>query len=98
MILNRTTVNKYLGLVGMVLSVSLTVVGLPMQIWTNYKNNSTDGLSVWLMIFMTTIYFVWASYAWTKKPVDYYLGIPQTLGFFVSLLLWIQWFYYYLKL
>ena len=75
--------NKWLGVIGMCLSISLTIIGLPTQMWKNYQLGSTEGFSVWLLVFMTLIYFVWASYAWTKKPKDYYLGVPQTLGFFV---------------
>lgn len=86
--------NKFFGYAGMTLSIGLILFGLPAQMWKNYQLGSVDGLSVWLMVFMSLIYFVWAAYAWTKKPIDYFLAIPQSFGFLVSLMMWVQWVYY----
>jgi hypothetical protein len=90
----KNKINWLAGNVARVLSICLILIGLPAQMLENYQHGNTDGFSTILLVFMTLVYGLWATYAWTKDPPDRIIGIPQTVGFFASLVMWVQWFYY----
>jgi len=80
-----------LGLLAAIASLTITLVGLPTQIYKNRvarKNN----LSLSLIISALCSYGLWALYGWTK--LDYFLIIPQTTGFFLAIILLIQYLVY----
>ena len=80
------------GLLAMISSMVIIIVGLPAQIYLNYIRKSTKGLSVVLMISGCWSYCVWALYGFYK--MDKFILYAQAPGFFLGLILILQIFYY----
>lgn len=79
------------GIVTMILAVSMSVVGLPMQAWKNYREKSC-GFSR-LLIFLTVgVYTSRLGYGWTIG--SYYIMIPDFLGSLFSSVIMTQYFLY----
>lgn len=81
-----------LGNLAMISSLAIVIIGLPAQIWSNYKRKSTEGLSPFLIYAAVVTYTLWSSYAWCKP--DWYMVRAYTPGCLLSLILLFQYFYY----
>lgn len=78
---------KIFGSLATVASLTIVLVGLPQQIWLNFKYRSTGGLASLLFIAAFITYTSWSLYGWTKP--DYFLLIAQTPGSILAfILLW----------
>ncbi|MBI2039069.1 MAG: hypothetical protein HYT22_02215 [Candidatus Niyogibacteria bacterium] len=80
------------GILAMIMSLILTTIGLPHQIYKIYKKKSCEGVSFVLSLTVFSAYTSWGLYGWTKP--DIFLMISQTPGSALSLLLLTQFFYY----
>ena len=80
------------GFLAMTSSLFIVFMGLPCQIYKNWKRKSTEGLSTGLMIAAVFTYTLWAVYGWWK-PV-YFLAAAQTPGSILALIIVGQIIYY----
>ena len=83
-----------LGWLAMLSSILYLCFGLPLQIIKNYKNKSTQGLSLFLIVFCAITLVMWSLYAWVRTPVDWYILGANLPGFFFSLTLLFQFWLY----
>ena len=89
------TTNYVLGWLASIGSIVYLSVGLPFQIHKNYRNKSTSGISLPLVIFMCTSILLWLAYAWTKEPNrDWFIFASNFPGLVFSLLLLAQFYIY----
>lgn len=76
-----------LGVAAMATSIVYTGMGLPMQIWKNYRTKSTKGLSLFFASIMFVSLLAWAFYGFAKD--DFYILFPNAMGaVFSVVLLW----------
>lgn len=91
------TTNNILGWLASIGSIVYLSIGLPCQIYKNYRNKSASGVSLPLVIFMSVSILLWLAYAWTKQPqTDWFIFASNFPGLVFSLLLLAQ-FYVYRK-
>jgi len=81
-----------IGTLATIVSLLIIGLGLPAQIYKNYKRKSCEGLSAWLFLMAFASYFLWCAYGWTKP--DLFLKIAHTPGVALSLILLYQFFLY----
>lgn len=79
---------QIIGILAMIASLTIIFVGLPAQIYKNWKLKSTLGLSTGLMVAALFTYTLWAIYGWTKP--DYFLAVAQTPGCVLAVIIIIQ--------
>ena len=85
---------EMLGWFALVVSVIFTSFGLPVQIAKNYKNKSTEGLSLWMFSMMFVTYLSWVLYAYAHTPPDWFIIIPNSIGMVGVLFIMWQFFIY----
>lgn len=85
---------QMLGWFALVVSVIFTAFGLPVQIVKNYKNKSTEGLSLWMFFMMFVTYLSWVLYAYAHTPPDWFIIIPNTIGMAGNIFIMWQFFIY----
>jgi uncharacterized protein with PQ loop repeat len=90
----QMTTNDILGWLASIGSIVYLSVGLPFQIHRNYRNKSTKGLSLPLVVFMCISIVLWLAYAWTKQPKDLFILASNIPGLLFSVVLLIQSFVY----
>jgi len=81
-----------LGTLAVIASLTIVVIGLPQQIYKNYRQKSCEGLASSLVYSAFCTYTLWGLYGWTTP--DYFLAISQTPGSVITLILVFQLFYY----
>mgnify|MGYP001577386393 CR=1 FL=1 len=86
------TANQLFGFGALIGSWLVVLVGLPLQIYKNYKNKSCAGISLPLICIFFYNYICWTSYAWTKP--DHVLALAQTPGVVMVVILLAQGLYY----
>lgn len=82
------------GTVAMFVSLSITLFGLPRQIYKNWRRKSCEGLDPGLVGVVLIAYLAWATYS-ILKP-DIYLAVSQTAGAIFTSIIALQ-FYWYRK-
>ena len=85
---------EMLGWFALIVSVIFTSFGLPVQIVKNYKNKSTEGLSLWMFSMMFVTYLSWVLYAYAHTPPDWFIIIPNSIGMVGVLFIMWQFFIY----
>jgi uncharacterized protein with PQ loop repeat len=75
-------IEDILGWMAMVSSILYLCFGLPLQIIKNYKQKSTQGLSLMLIVFCSITLVMWSLYAWYREPTDWYILGANLPGFF----------------
>jgi len=83
-----------LGWMAMLSSILYLCFGLPMQIIKNHRQKSTQGLSLFLIVFCAITLVMWSLYAWNRTPVDWYILGANLPVFFFSLILIFQFWLY----
>ncbi len=78
------------GWVAMIVSVSYTCLGLPMQARKNYVNKSTAGLSGIMVIMLVLVFSSWIFYASVKSPPDWYIIVSNSPGLICAIVLLYQ--------
>ena len=86
---------QILGTLAAIISFAIIVVGLPMQIYKNWKRKNTDGISNYIIYPTAFSYTIWWLYGWFKP--DWYIVFAYALGVVFSWGLVIQTIYYYFK-
>ncbi len=81
-----------IGTFAVIASLTIIVIGLPAQIYKNYKRKSCDGIAPSLIYSACCTYTLWGLYGWTKP--DWFLVIAQTPGSILALILLLQLFRY----
>lgn len=81
-----------IGFLATISSLAIACLGLPAQIWLNWRRHSTQGLSSPLIFAILFTYSLWTLYGWTKP--DYFIAIAQTPGCLLSIILIGQIIYY----
>ncbi|MCF6766202.1 SWEET family sugar transporter [Thiotrichales bacterium 19S3-7] len=66
------------GWIATTITIIYTMFGLPMQVRTNYKRKSTEGLSLLLFCFLFLTFLSWVIYGLLKA--DYFIVVPNGLG------------------
>jgi uncharacterized protein with PQ loop repeat len=84
------TINDMAGWAASIGSIVYLSLGLPLQIRQNYRNKSTRGLSLSLIVFMCVSISLWLAYAWTKQPKDWFIFASNFPGLVFSLVLLLQ--------
>ena len=77
-----------------VATISYTCLGIPVQIVKNYKRQSTQGVSLFMITFMSLTLLLWSTYAWLKIPADFFIIGSNIPGFLFSLVLIAQFWIY----
>jgi len=85
---------EMLGWFALIVSVIFTSFGLPVQTVKNYKNKSTEGLSLWMFSMMFVTYLSWVLYAYAHTPPDWFIIIPNSIGMVGVLFIMWQFFIY----
>jgi len=80
------------GLLGAIFSSACAMVGLPNQIFKNYKNQNCKGLSFWLAFFAFFSHSSWIGYGLSKP--DIFLCISQIPGSIFMMIILIQFWMY----
>jgi len=84
------------GWLALIVTLIYTCLGLPVQIYKNYKRKSTEGVSLFLIFFCGCTFLLWSIYALIKDPKDWYIFGSNFPGFiFTTGLLSQFWFYRY---
>jgi len=83
-----------LGVTALIITTVYTFFGLPAQILSNFKNKSTKGLSLFLMIMLTITFLVWSLYSYLKQPPDFYILLSNSPGFIFGTIILFQFWYY----
>jgi uncharacterized protein with PQ loop repeat len=71
-----------IGVLTVIVSVMVKVLGFPDQVRQNYLRKSTKGLSFWLIFLMFFSYVLWLCYGILKS--DIVLILPNILGVITS--------------
>ena len=78
-----------MGFTALIVTIVYTGLGLPVQIYKNFKSKSTHGLSLSMMVLLLITFLTWVVYAAVKTPPDFYIIISNSIGFFsVAVILW----------
>lgn len=80
------------GVLAVIASLTIVVLGLPKQIIKNYRQKSCDGIEPSLIYSICIAYTCWTLYGWTKP--DWFLIYSQTPGCILAFILLFQLFYY----
>jgi len=80
------------GILAVITSLTVTLIGFPAQIIKNYKRKSCEGIAPLLIYCACLTYSLWTLYGWTKP--DLFLIISQTSGCAFSFIVLFQLFYY----
>lgn len=80
------------GTLAMIASLAVVIIGLPHQIYTNWRRKSCEGISPSLIYASCFIYPLWALYGWTKP--DPFIIFAQTPGSILAFILLFQLLYY----
>ena len=75
------------GWLAVIANITYTCLGIPVQIYKNYKRASTEGVSLFMIIFMSLTLFLWSTYAWLKTPQDFFIIGSNIPGFLCTLVL-----------
>ena len=82
------------GTIALAITLIYTCFGMPVQIYHNYINKSTAGLSLFMM-FMTFLTFSgWVTYASVKSPMDFYILSSNIPGALFTAVVLYQFFHY----
>ncbi len=81
-----------IGTIATIASLAIVTVGLPAQIFKNYRRKSCDGLAPSLIYSACCTYTLWSIYGWTKP--DWFLVVAQTPGCVLAFILLFQLFLY----
>jgi hypothetical protein len=82
---------KFFGILTLVLAVSMVAIALPSQIVKNYKLKKS-GLSIWMVLLPLSVYISRSVYSFMIE--SYYIFIPDILGVIFSLILLWQYIKY----
>jgi hypothetical protein len=85
------TIETIFGYLTLVSALIMTSIGLPSQIWRNYKTK-TSGLALILLIITLAVYVSRVTY--TSIRQDYFILIPDCIGLICSIVLCVQHFRY----
>lgn len=83
---------KIIGLVALLTTLILIFVGLTSQIYLNYTNKNTAGLSLPFFILSFTTWCSWCAYGVVKK--DYFIAIAQGTGAVMNAIILLQFYLY----
>ena len=61
------------GWIAFTVTLIYTVLGLPVQIRKNMKNQSTSGLSLVMNVMLLCTFCIWVVYGLVKMPHDWYI-------------------------
>ena len=73
-------------------SVLVSCLGMPTQIYRNFKKKSCENLSLFWILLVNISYGLWVLYG-VMKP-DYYLILSESVGFLLSGVILFQFFVY----
>ena len=80
------------GISAAIASLVVILLGLPAQIYRNYRRKSCDGLDQLLVYSVCITYTLWSLYGWTKP--DWFIAVSQTPGCVLAFILLFQLFHY----
>lgn len=81
-----------ISIITVVLSLTVTGLGLASQVKKNFQRKSVEGLSVFYFSVLAVSYSFWSLYGFTQK--NFVLIIPMTLGMIMSWIVVVQCFLY----
>jgi len=90
------TTENLIGSAAVIMGLIVACIGLPIQIFKNFKQKSTGGLSLSLWTLGLLNGLLWLSYGLIKYQIDWYIVIANIPGVFFTLIILLQ-FYYYRK-
>ncbi len=76
---------EILGTTASVISLVYMALGLPAQIWKNFKSKSVQGLSLFMMIMLFLTTTSWVVYAWPLK--NWYIIVSNVPGSVFALII-----------
>lgn len=88
----KTEVIDLFGTLALISSIAMLALGLPKQIWSNYRRKSTEGVEPFLMATLGCIYVLWGIYGTLK--LDYFLIIANWPGVALILIIFFQMYAY----
>jgi uncharacterized protein with PQ loop repeat len=82
------------GTIALIVTLTHTGVGLPIQIYKNFQAKSTKGLSLSMVILLFLTILTWLTYGIVKTPMDWYIILSNSFGFIsVAIILFQFWIY-----
>jgi uncharacterized protein with PQ loop repeat len=85
---------RIFGFLAVTSSFYAILIGLTFQVWNNYKRKSVEGFSLHFFISVYVLYFLWMSYGLSKRPIDYFLVMPNCFGLCIGAMLLYQFVVY----
>ena len=71
--------NTLFGMIALVTSLALALVGFPSQIYLNYRRKSTDGFSFIFTTIALPNSIAWFLYGMSKHEIDWFIVIANIL-------------------
>ncbi|MEK7584247.1 MAG: PQ-loop repeat-containing protein [Patescibacteria group bacterium] len=79
---------KILGTLAVCTSLTIVLLGLPRQIYRNWKRKSCEGIEPTLFYAVFCTYTLWGLYGFTKP--DWFIFASQTPGFILTIVILVQ--------
>jgi uncharacterized protein with PQ loop repeat len=86
-----------LGLFALIITVTYTGFGLPVQIYKNFRTRSTQGLSLSMVILMFCTFSSWTIYGLLNTPPDWYIFLANLIGLLSATIILFQFWIYRLQ-
>jgi uncharacterized protein with PQ loop repeat len=86
--------NTLFGMIALVTSIVVALVGFPSQIYINYKRKSTDGFSLIFCVAAIINSIAWFSYGMSKPEIDWFIVLANIMGIVLLSMLLFQFFIY----
>lgn len=83
---------QIMGMIAVIVTLALVAYGLTSQIYKNYKNKNTKGLSLPFFALGFMSWCVWSIYGWMRN--DFFIGFSQTVGSAMNAVILLQFWLY----
>ncbi|OGY62858.1 MAG: hypothetical protein A2745_01350 [Candidatus Harrisonbacteria bacterium RIFCSPHIGHO2_01_FULL_44_13] len=83
---------QIMGVIAVIVTLVLVAYGLTSQIYRNYKNKNTRGLSLSFFFLGFMSWCVWSIYGWMRG--DFFIGFAQTVGGAMNAVILLQFWLY----
>jgi len=81
---------KIAGWIALVVTSLYTSISLPIQIFKITQTKDVGSLSLFMVVMLTLTFFSWVMYAVLKSERDWFIFIPNLVGFVCSIIILFQ--------
>jgi len=88
------SIESIMGVAACSACIAIALVGLPIQVYKNYKRKSVKGLSLvfWVLCYVNG--WLWVGYGYSKSIIDWYMIAANIPGIFIVSFLFFQFYIY----